>query len=144
MSLRDQLEAVRNEYGKLTPTVVVEAARPADHPLHDRFEWDDAVAGESWRRRQAHELIRSVRVTYRPSSDVEDEASVRAFHAVRQEGEGEFEYVYEPAEEVASDPFLRELVLRDMERDWQQLKRRYGHFAEFVAMIASDISDEAA
>jgi len=141
VSLRDHLDGIRSEYGKLTPAVVVEAARPDGHPLHERFEWDDAVAGEAWRRQQAHQLIRSVRVVSRPATDTEAEQTVRAFHAIR---DTDGDVVYEPAEKVAQDPVLTELVLRDMEREWKQLYRRYGHFTEFVAMVNADLADEAA
>lgn len=136
MSLRDQLQAVYDEHGKLTPALIVDEARHDSHPLHERFEWDDAVAGEAWRHRQAHELIRSVRIVYRAATDTRPEASVRAFHAVRLE-DG---YVYEPAEKIADDEFLRGLVLRDMEREWQALKRRYADFGEFLAMVQRDVA----
>lgn len=136
MSLRDQLQTIYEENGQLTPALVVETARPKDHPLHDRFEWDNRVAGEAWRREQAHELIRTARVVYLPATETGDERSVRAFHAVR----GEEGYAYEPASAVAVDPFLRELVLRDMERDWQALKRRYAEFEEFTALIRKDVA----
>jgi hypothetical protein len=33
MSLRDQLQAIYNERGKLTPTIVVDEARDESHPL---------------------------------------------------------------------------------------------------------------
>lgn len=135
MSLREQLEAIYAEHHRLDPQVVVDAARPKSHPLHGRFEWNNAVAGEAWRRVQAHELIRSVRVVYREASDSGPEASVRAFHAVRRE-DG---HVYESAETVAHDPLLRAMVLRDMERQWQELKRRYGDFAEFIDMVREDL-----
>ncbi len=135
MSLRDQLMTVKAEYGKLTPAAVVEAARPKSHPLHDRFEWNNTVAGEAWRRVQAQELIRKVRVVYRKADENDAEQSVRAFHAVR----GDDEYVYESAEVVAADPVVAGLVLRDMEREWKQLHRRYGQFSEFVELIAGDL-----
>lgn len=134
-SLRDQLHAVYEKHGKLTPAVVVDAARPEDHPLHDRFEWDDAVAGEAWRREQAHELIRSVRVVVRPATDADPELTVRGFHAVRSE-QG---HVYEPNEKIAADPFLQNLVLMDMEREWRALYQRYSAYQQFVAMIRETI-----
>lgn len=34
----------------------------------------------------------------------------------------------------------RALVLRDMERDWKQLRSRYETFAEFTEMIRKDIA----
>lgn len=140
MSLRDQLLAIYDTHGELTPELIVDAARVESHPLHDRFEWDDKVAGEAWRRDQAHELIRSVRVIYREADDKEGARSVRAFHAVRSEQR----HVYEPTEKVAGDPLLRQMVLRDMEREWRQLQRRYGHFVEFLEMLRRDLEKEAA
>lgn len=132
MSLRDQLQAIYDESGKLTPAVVLERARRDGHPLHDRFEWDDTVAGEAFRRQQAHDLIQSVRVVYRTATD--EERSVRAFQAVRSE-EG---HVYHPAAVVAADPFLSKLVLADMEREWRTLKARYDQFAEFWQLVRKD------
>jgi hypothetical protein len=137
--LRDELLAVRAQHGKLTPQVVVDAARDPEHPLHSRFEWDDAVAGEAWRRQQAHDLIRKAKVVYREASEAEPEKSVRAFVAIRAE-EG---HVFDPVEEVAEDPFRRKLALADMEREWKSLYRRYQEFGEFLDMVRRDVGDAA-
>lgn len=48
--------------GRLTPEVVLEAARDPDSPLHSSFEWDDSKAAAAHRTNQARALIRSVRV----------------------------------------------------------------------------------
>lgn len=135
MSLREHLQAIYDQRGVLTPALVVDEARPKAHPLHGHFEWNDKVAGEAWRRQQAHELIRSVKVVYREATDTDPAEHVRAWQAVRND-DG---HVYEPAEKVAADPFLSALVLKDMEREWKQLHRRYGHFAEFVDLVRGDI-----
>lgn len=136
MSLRDHLQTIYDNVGRLTPEDIVDAARDENHPLHERFEWDDGIAAEAWRRAQAHELIRSVRITY-----AEDEKgrprTVRAFHALRTE-KG---HVYEPAEKVAADPFLSRLLMADMEREWKQLRRRYEEFEEFWRMITADAEE---
>lgn len=63
----DQTRAVLDEIaarydGVLRPEVLVEEARPVDHPLHCRFEWDDAVGGQNNRVNQAREIIRGVKV----------------------------------------------------------------------------------
>jgi hypothetical protein len=139
MNLRDQLLAIRDKHGRLDPVTVVDEARDEAHPLHSRFEWDDSVAGEAWRRSQAHELIRSVRLVYREATEQEAARSVRAFHAVRRE-DG---HTYETAEEVIEDPFAKRLVLADMEREWKALKRRYEQFAEFAAMVRQDLEAAA-
>jgi hypothetical protein len=140
VNLRDELLTIREQHGKLTPQLVLETARLEDHPLHSRFEWADDLAAERWRLEQAHQLIRSVRIVIRKGAPNED-VTVREFHAVRSETTNE--YVYETAETIAADPFMSQIVLRDMERRWRQLHERYGHFEEFIRMVAGDIEKAA-
>ena len=132
--LKAQLLAVRARTGYLTPAAVVEAARPADHPLHARFEWDDTVAAEAWRREQAHELIRSVRVSYVDGQGQRTE--IRSFHAVR----GPAGHVYNPVEEIIDDPFATKILLADMEREWRTMFRRYERFEAFLNMVRRDVA----
>jgi hypothetical protein len=139
-NLRDDLQRIYDKRGQLTPTLVLDEARDESHPLHNRFEWDDAIAGEAHRRTQAHELIRSVRVVYREADDKEGPRSVRVFHAVRSENG----HVYEPLDKITGDELLSKVLLRDMEREWKQLMRRYGEFSEFLEMVRGDVSQEAA
>lgn len=134
MSLRDHLQAIYDEHGKLTPQLVLDAARAKSHPLHDRFEWDNKAAAEAYRREQAHDLIVSVKVVYRVG-DREDK--VRAFHAVPQ-GDSQ-QPSYEPVEKVAGDEFARRLVLNEMEREWRTLRRRYEQFEEFTSLVLKDL-----
>jgi len=137
--LREQLQAIYDQHGRLTPAIVVEEARAPDHPLHHELEWDNEIAGEAYRLQQAHELIQRVRIAYKTAPGGE-RRSLRAFQAVR----GEDGYRYEPTERVVHDPFLSRLVMADMEREWRQLKRRYEHFAEFWDLIRGDAGEEAA
>jgi hypothetical protein len=138
-SLREHLQAIHDRHGALTPALVLAEASDPAHPLHSRFQWDDSAAAQSWRKHQAQELIRSVKVVYKPATERDPARSVRAFHAVRRE-DG---HVYEPAEKVAEDPFVRRLVLADMEREWKALKRRYEQFAEFADMVRQDLEEAA-
>lgn len=133
--LRGELLAVRGQHGKLTPQIVVDVARDPGHPLHSRFEWDDSVAGEAWRRQQAHELIRKAKVVYREADESAPEKSVRAFVAIRAE-DG---HVFDPVEEVAEDPFRRKLALADMEREWKALFKRFQEYEEFFALVRQDV-----
>ena len=133
MSLRDHLRAIHDEHGTLTAALVVDVARHPDHPLHSRFEWDDTVAAEKWRLEQAGQLLRVVKMPADPSRP----ADLRAFVAVKGKDSHRAEYV--PTEDALADEFTRTLVLRDMEREWKALKRRYQHMQEFAAMVAADI-----
>lgn len=136
-TLRDELQHIYEEHGQLTPALVLDTARNPDHPLHPRFTWDDEAAAEAHRIDQARNLIRSVRVVYREADDKEGARSVRAYHSVRTE-EG---CVYRSTDEVVASPFLTELLMRDMTREWQQLKRRWARFSEFTEMVRSDLKD---
>ena len=140
MNLRDQLQTIYDNHGTLTPAIVLTEARDTKHPLHDRFEWDNKAAAEAYRLDQAHQLISSVKIVYREATDTERERSVRAFHAVRTE----VGYTYEPAEKVVEDPFLRTLLLKDMEREWQAMRRRYAEFEEFWELVRSSQKEAAA
>lgn len=128
MSLVDDLNAIRDERGTLTPETVVEAASAPEHPLHNRFDWDDTAAAHKWRLTQAGELLR---VTFRPDQQRPDE--LRAFMAVRGEHSPRSEYV--PTSEAMSDPFTRELLLRQMKRDWLTFKARYERMDEFADLF---------
>lgn len=133
MNLRDVLQSIYDNHGHLTPELVLDEARAEDHPLHTRFEWDDAVAAERYRRDQAHELIQSVKISYAEADGRRTE--IRAFHAVRKASG----YSYEPAEQIAQDDMATRILLADMQREWQTLKRRYQQFAEFTAMVRADL-----
>lgn len=123
----------------LTPEMVVEAARPAEHPLHGRFEWDDAVAGEAYRRVQAADLIRSVKITYATDPQGRDK-KVRAFVSIRPEDAPHLS-AYRPTEEVIADPMAYRLLLREMDRDWRRFRARYQHLQEFHALVAGEVED---
>jgi hypothetical protein len=136
--LCDQLLAIREQRGELTPELVVDAARDPEHPLHSRFEWDDAVAGEAWRREQAHDLIRKAKIVYCEPGDGQP-SLIRAFIAVpKQDG-----YAFDPVQEVAEDPFRRQLVLNAMEREWKALLQRYKEHQGFFEMVRGDVGDAA-
>lgn len=132
MDLRGELQRLYDENRRLTPALVLQEARDPASPLNSLFEWDNDAAAERWRLHQARQLIRSVRVVYRPADETGPERSVRGWHAVRDE-EG---YGYQPAEQVALDPFQRRLLLSDMQREWQQMQRRWADFDEFWRLVA--------
>jgi hypothetical protein len=139
VNLRDHLLAIREEHGELTAQAVLDAARPKSHPLHSRFEWNDKAAGEAYRLEQARELIRKVRISYKPSEGGAF-SSVRAWHSLSTD-EGR---AYRSAEEIAEDPFLLKLHLQNMEREWRALREKYKDFAEFAQIVRRDIDGEAA
>lgn len=62
--IRLALEEIRRKNGgRLTPALVVAAAKNPKHTLHDEFEWDDRKAAARQREDVARSLIRYVTVT---------------------------------------------------------------------------------
>ena len=140
--LRAELTGIYRRCGELTPQIVVDEARPEGAPLHSRFEWDDAVAGEKYRLTQASALIRVVRIEY-TTSESDEKKFIRAFSSLHESGEPDRQG-YAPTEEVLADPVTRQVLLRTMQRDIATLKKRYGHLAEFAEMMLAAIEPGAA
>jgi hypothetical protein len=138
--LREQLLAIHSQHGYLTPQLLVDEARPKEHALHSRFEWNDKLAGESWRRDQAHRLIQSVRVSYLTAED--EPGYVRGFLALPAPESQQ--PTYEPVQSALSDPITRQIVLAQMEREWKALRARYGQLAEFAELVARSVQEAAA
>ncbi len=135
MTLRDELLAIYQAKGSLTPELVVDAARDPGSPLHDKFEWDDQVAGERYRLQQARTLIRTVKIRYVSAKDDSVSQPVRAFTSVSTPTGR----VYEPTQQVVSDPLKAAMVLQDMKREWQAMLRRYNGFNEFWELVKADM-----
>lgn len=136
MSLKSELEDIYTAEGRLTPALVVEAARDEQSwpALHARIPWDDAAAAETHRLDVARRLIRKVRVRFIDANA--DRQSVRQY--VHVEHIDPPEHVYRRIDEIAADPFTTQLVLREAEREWRRLKQRYGHMAEFIELVRRD------
>ncbi len=139
--LRSELLAVREANGNvLTAHIVVEAAAAENHPLHDRFEWDDEVAGHAYRLQQARQLIRVVRERYIDRSGAP--ADVRTFHAIPRGDDRQMSY--EPLDEILQNDVATQVLLRSMEREWRTLRKRYEKFSEFREIILRDLQADVA
>ena len=98
----EELARIAEHHGNLTPAVVVDEARPDGAPLHPVFEWDDAVAAELHRQRQADTLIKAVQVVR--TMDEPDEPVFIKVRSARN---------YQSVEQVAKRLDLYEEAFRD-------------------------------
>jgi hypothetical protein len=139
MSLRDELLAIREEFGLLTPENVVRAAEHPEHPLHNRFTWDNTEAAAKWRLAEAANLIRSVKIRFvRPSGE---SGKVRAF---TRDPAAERPSVYDETEVVLENPVAREVILQQMRREWATFKSRYHMMNEFIDLLRTEAEALAA
>ncbi|WP_349319034.1 hypothetical protein [Mycolicibacterium canariasense] len=139
--LRASLTRVYEKNGELTPQIVVDEARPETSELHHRFEWDDAVAGEAYRRTQAAELIRSVRIAFSDNKTGERK-HIRAFHSLRESGEAE-RAGYVPTEEIVQDELATKILQQAFKREIADLKRKYGHLEDYIAWVRGEAEELA-
>ena len=125
MTLNDWMQALYDEHGRLTPEIVLEAARPPDSPAHGFvFGIDRNEAAERFYLDRAHRLIQTVRIEVR--RDEGKPKTVRAWHAVP--GDDESRYVYLPLNELITRPDKLELArneairrVRDAQRSVEDL-----------------------
>lgn len=124
------------EAGNLTPRALVEASRAEDAPLHNAFEWNDAVAAERYRETQAGYIIRSVEVVVEGSAE-----PVRAFVSVTESRKSA---PYASIEHVMVRSDSRAILLEHARAELESFKRKYQQLAELADVFAAIDAVEAA
>lgn len=114
--------------GELTTTNLVDASRPDDAPLHKCFEWDDSVAAEMYRERQAAYIIRSIEVCVEKSSE-----PTRAFVPTMTNGQREFRSI----DVVLRSSESREALLDSAKRELMAFVRKYRTLNELADVFAA-------
>jgi hypothetical protein len=128
--LRTIMNQMREEFGHLNGTLVLEQARREDHPLHDDPQWlwdDDRTAADKYRLGYARKLIQLayVEVERKDGSLIQ----TRAFRAVRSPDATQYDY--QPIEDILGDPLRRKILLADMKRQIDELVRSFEGVQEF-------------
>lgn len=140
-----ELEKIQEEYGELTPTIVVDSARPDNSPMHKLFTWDDAVAGELHRQNEARFILRNLRIEY-TRKDEQDEPKilkVRAFLNVETNDDDaeddtpvEPRRVYMSTSAAFQNPQHRRYVLDRAKSELEMWRNRYAALREFDGVIS--------
>lgn len=114
--------------GRLQATDVVDAAQPAEHPLHKHFEWRNNVAGNLWRQEQARSLIRSIEVVMDDNGG--EERIAPAYVSVVDEGRS-----YRAIREVLTSSKLQLSMLVQAERDLRNWQNRYRELTDICEIV---------
>lgn len=125
-----ELEKIGDE---LTPEKVVEVAKDENNILHEMFEWDDTIAGEKYRKMQAGNIIRAIRVDIVEDAE-EKNKKVRAFVTTKRNS------TYKPIEKVVKDIDQYALLLDKAYRELNYIKLKYENLKEIQELLA-DIPD---
>lgn len=124
------LNELRERAGSVTPAAVVEAARPAESPLHPAFEWDDRAAAESWRREQAGYMLRHLVVDV-SAEGVNEPKFIRAFVSITENKQPQ----YVDTMSAMGDAEIRQKILRRAWHDLQAWERRYREYEELAEVM---------
>jgi len=117
--------------GIVTPDMVINDAKPANSPLHDYFEWDDATAGHAYRKWQARNLLHSIRLV--TIQDGVKTSEHRVILSVPKTDESERGYMI--AETAMGNPLWRAALLEQAARDLASWRARYQDLAELADLF---------
>lgn len=132
-----ELKKIEDKTGRLTPGLVVKAAKNVKSPLHAQFTWDDSVAGHQWRLQQARNLINGVMVSFQTS-----EMSLRSVAYVRDPTADPGKQGYRSIVKLSQDEDeARDAVIAEFSRAAAHLRRArdvavsLGHAREIEKLI---------
>jgi hypothetical protein len=130
-AIAERFTAIEKRRGRLTAADVVDDARAKSSPLHLLFDWDDGVAAEKWRLRQASDLIASIEVVYKKRDG--EHSTIRAYVSVT----GKRGREYAPIARAMSDRETREQILGEAKGALDAWVDKYEHLQEFAAVVSA-------
>lgn len=128
----DTLKELEAKNSVVTPSAVVEVAKPKNAPLHSCFEWNDSKAAERFRLDQARLIIRSVEVVRMLEGGKEERQLGFVSIAVNKPGSS----AYMNTEGALRDERYSAKIIDDAKAQLLGWRRRYGHLAALVKEFA--------
>lgn len=115
---------------RLTPENLLDVSREEDAPLHDMFEWDDSIAGELWRKKQAAKIIQSITVIEPviQGRTLPIEVTPRAFVPT-------VDKVYMHISKVMEDPDKRSYLLEKAKKELRDFQNKYHMLSELAGVF---------
>jgi len=123
-----EFDRIYEKYGELTTKAVVDESRDEHAALHICFEWDDAVAAEKYRQRQAGDMIRCL-VTIHKDDDDSKPIIVRSIVKTTEK--------YEPITVSIKSEEKYAVLIQDAINDIHWFKRKHSALAEMASVISA-------
>jgi len=128
------LQDLERALGHVRPAAIVDAARSPRSLLHRYFEWDDDVAAERFRLRQAQLLVQAVILTVEHNGR---EIATRAWSSVRVKTPEWTGRVYVETSKAMQMPDLRAQLIGAALRDMKIFRARYATLREVVDVLVA-------
>lgn len=122
------------KHGALTPEIVLKQAEAKSSPIHSYFDWDNTVAAQQWRKTQASELLRAVKVVVRIKGGNEKKV-VRAFVRVSRPDEHSGDYV--SMSRVLKRKDWKAELLEQAQADLRAFRDKYTDLQEVTGVIGA-------
>ncbi len=118
--------------GPLTPKRLLDANREEGTPLHNEFEWDDAIAAENYREGQAAHIIRALVVDAEEvaGGDIRATGTIRAYVRATEESK-----VYTPIKVAINDADMDAQMEASARRDMRAFVRKYESLGRLKGLI---------
>lgn len=116
--------AALEERGELSAQNLVEVSRPEDAPLHSEFEWDNDVAAEMWRTKQAQTLIAHIALK------TETPTPVRAFFNIEVKSPN-----YEALNTIVKHEDKYAALLQTALRELEAFQRKYSMLSDLEEVM---------
>lgn len=135
--------------GTITPEIILAEAKRKRSPLHGFFCWDDTEAAEEYRRIQASQLIRRIKVTItggdekhirvrafvnvvEPKPEVEEAEDIDG-HGVNCRPRG----IYVTVEQACRVEGYRDQMIAQCKRDVESFRAKYSALSEANRIISA-------
>lgn len=122
--------------GKPSAEDLVREAKSKHCPIHDAFEWSDAVAGHEYRLMQARLMMRSFVLVPEVASKATEGYRVLEIKVTPATEDEQRKAAYVPVADVMKDPVARTELLNRALSELLGIRRRYKHLQELGAVFA--------
>jgi flagellar basal body rod protein FlgC len=134
-AILEEIAAKKN--GVLLPEDLLDEAKDPAHPMHLRFEWDDAKAGHAHRLTQARGIIRSVKVI----TTTETRRIESVYYVPNSEKESAREQGYVAVTKVRTE---REMAINTIKREFEQDEALLKRTRDLAIYIGLDVQAQLA
>lgn len=124
-----RFEAIEKEHGKITSELVLQDAEPEDSPMHELFEWDDAVAGHKYRLSQATQIIISL------AKEVEEDPKPKPVRAYYNVSNGERKGSFVNVKTAFENPDTRDIILKRALKELESFREKYQNLSELAGVF---------
>ena len=117
-----ELKRIYDRDGKVTAPVLVKESKPKKAPLHDEFEWNDAVAANEYRLSQSRRIIKTT-VIIRETGKRQHFVHVQPVKPEGPTAATAAPGYYKPIDDVQADPDEYRLALEELQKQMRGLQK---------------------